>query len=271
MVKNKFLTVLCLAIINFSLTFANTRPSCNNGEELYLELIKRAVFNCIYKDIPQINYWERPSIEQMIAYSPAFEQSMIGFNAMDFIHVAMKDVVENGVEGDFIETGVWRGGATIFMRAFLKVRNISDRKVWVADSFAGLPHPNTDKYPLDQGLDLTSFEWLTATIATVKKNFERYDLLDDQVVFLKGWFSETLPKANIEKIAIMRLDGDLYESTMDALTSLYHKLEVGGYCIIDDYGAVSSCAQAVTDFRMAHGITDPIYPIDWTGVYWKKS
>jgi O-methyltransferase len=90
------------------------------------------------------------------------------------------------------------------------------------------------------------------------------------VVFLKGWFRDTLPTAPIEKVSILRLDGDLYESTMDSLVSLYPKVSSGGYVIVDDYGSTPPSAKAVTDYRTKHGIDEPIVKIDWTGVYWRK-
>ena len=105
----------------------------------------------------------------------------------------------------------------------------------------------------------------------VKKNFANYALLDDQVQFLVGWFSDTLPKAPIERLAVMRLDGDMYESTMDSLTYLYPKLSICGYIIIDDYLAIPACRKAVEDYRSQNGITDEIHTIDWSGVFWKKT
>ena len=74
----------------------------------------------------------------------------------------------------------------------------------------------------------------------------------------------------MERLAVLRLDGDLYESTMDALVSLYPKVEAGGYIIIDDYNDIAACRQAVTDYRSAHRITEDIVNVDWTGVYWRK-
>ena len=87
----------------------------------------------------------------------------------------------------------------------------------------------------------------------VRANFDRYGLLDDQVRFLEGWFADTLPMAPIEQLAILRLDGDLYESTMDALVPLYEKVSPGGFVIVDDYGAWEPCRKAVDDFRAQHG------------------
>jgi len=83
------------------------------------------------------------------------------------------------------------------------------------------------------------------------ENFRKYDLLDRQVRFLKGWFSETLPGCPIERLAVLRLDGDMYESTMDALKHFYPKLSAGGYLIVDDYGAAPACKTAIHEFRGA--------------------
>ncbi len=96
-------------------------------------------------------------------------------------------------------------------------------------------------------------------------------MLDEGVRFLKGWFKDTLPSAEAEAYAVLRLDGDMYESTMDALNALYPKLSPGGFLIVDDYGAVPACRQAVEDYRAVHGIDEPIIEIDWTGAYWRKA
>ena len=104
----------------------------------------------------------------------------------------------------------------------------------------------------------------------VRNNFQRYDLLDGQVRFLKGFFADTLPTAPIGRLSLLRLDGDMYESTIDAVTALYPKLSSGGFCIVDDYGAVPACRLAINDYRRAHGIEEPISMIDWTGAWWRK-
>lgn len=264
---------LCLAsclLATSATAFTTARPEYTDAEHLYLELMKRCVCHFVYRDITYRNPWTPPTELELQSFSPSFEQTLTGLDSLDSLEKIMEDVVYNNVPGDFIETGVWRGGTTIFMRAFLKAHNITSRDIWVADSFQGLPAPNSDKYPQDLGLDLTGFKWLAVSQQEVQDNFARYGLLDHHVHFLKGWFSETLPQAPIKQLAIMRLDGDLYESTMDALVNLYDKLSVGGYVIIDDYGAVPACAQAVSDFRRAHAITSPIVALDWTIVYWKK-
>jgi O-methyltransferase len=156
------------------------------------------------------------------------------------------------------------------MRAVLKAHGVTDRRVWLADSFQGLPPPDPERYPQDVGDPLHTMKELAVSLEQVKANFSRYGLLDDRVCFLPGWFRDTLPAAPVERLAVVRLDGDMYESTMDGLVNLYPKLSVGGYVIVDDYGYYASCRQAVHDFRAAHGIRDEIRQVDWTGVYWRR-
>jgi O-methyltransferase len=195
---------------------------------------------------------------------------MIGLRRLDNIQFCIEQVLREGVPGDLIETGVWRGGSCIFMRAALKAYKDDTRQVWVADSFEGLPRPD-GRYKQDEGDPHWTFSHVYAiSLDEVKKNFSRYGLLDDRVHFLKGWFKDTLPTAPIERLAVLRLDGDMYSSTMDALVNLYPKLSTGGYVIVDDYFAEDSCRKAVDDFRAEKRIEAPITKIDWTAVFWKK-
>jgi len=196
---------------------------------------------------------------------PMFGYTMVGHKRLDNIQWCVNEVLKNNVPGDFAEAGVWRGGSSIFMRAILKAHGITDRVVWLADSFEGMPTP---KFAGD-GDDLSSHDILAVSEEQVRANFARFDLLDDQVRFIKGWFCDSLPKAPIKTLAILRLDGDHYHSTMDALTNLYDKVSPGGFVIIDDYGSWPSCKQAVTDFRKARNISAEIHQIDSDGVYWQ--
>ena len=201
---------------------------------------------------------------------PIFAQTMIGRKRLDNLHFCVDDVLTQGVAGDLIETGVWRGGATILMRAILKAREVEDRKVWVADSFEGLPAADREQYPSDSDISYEHIEELKVSLEEVQDNFRRYGLLDDQVQFLKGWFRDTLPTVTDRRWALIRLDGDMYESTMDALTNLYPGLSAGGYAIIDDYH-LDSCREAVTDYRNDHAIDDEIHQVDSAGVFWKRA
>lgn len=199
---------------------------------------------------------------------PTVAHTMIGLKRLDNLQHCVERVIADDVPGDLIETGVWRGGACILMRAVLKAWGVEDRTVWVADSFEGLPAPK-EQYAADRGELFHTIDLLRVSLEEVQDNFRRYGLLDTQVQFLKGWFSDTLPAAPIRSLAVLRLDGDMYESTWDALTSLYPKLSPGGFCIVDDYWAVKGCRQAIHDFRDQHGISEEIVPIDDDGTYWR--
>jgi O-methyltransferase len=201
---------------------------------------------------------------------PLKAETMIGLKRLDNIQDCVTSVIKNYVPGDLIETGVWRGGSSMFMRAVLKAYGDHSRTVWVADSFRGLPQPDAARYPVDRGDTLWTYKELAIPLAEVKANFSRYGLLDEQVAFLPGWFRDTLPTAPINQLAILRLDGDLYESTMDALVALYPKVTPGGFVIVDDYG-LPTCRAAVDEFRQARMITDRIQQIDWTGAFWQRS
>ncbi len=256
-----------------------------NAAELYIELLKKTVLYEIwwekeqYRDIPFRNVHDvaalkafRPNREARLLGEdwPPLAHSMIGRIRMDQLEQAVKTVLREKVRGDLIETGVWRGGACIFMKGVLQAYGDASRKVWVADSFEGLPPPDPGQYPADAGDVHYLYDYLRVSLEEVQENFRRYGLLDDRVVFLKGWFSETLPSAPIGPISVLRFDGDMYGSTMDVLRNLYDKVSDGGFIIIDDY-VLPRCAEAVHEFRRERGIHDPIINIDRTGVYWRKN
>src|SRR5215470_16372239 len=181
--------------------------------------------------------------------SPMEAETMIGLRRLDNLQECVTTVIREGIPGDLVETGVWR-----------------------ADSFQGLPAPNVTAYPADSAAWWHNRKDLAVSLEAVKQNFARYGMLDSQVEFLEGWFKDTLPTAPIDRCAVIRLDGDMYESTMDSLKNLYPKLSPGGFVIVDDYGLVEdTCRRAVHDFRDAHSIHEPIIDIDGWGVYWRRT
>ncbi len=247
------------------------------GRSAYLWLLKQCLTNMIYRDDrvdhnvgDQIRTFD-PERRRVGRDWPLHAHTMIGLERLDHLQWCVENVLGDAIPGDLIETGVWRGGACILMRGILKAHGITDRLVWVADSFAGLPAPDTARYPIDAGINLHDSPHLAVSMDQVRENFARYDLMDDQVRFLQGWFRDTLPRAPIERLAVMRLDGDLYESTMDALTALYPRLSVGGFVILDDYQLIPACRQAVVDYREAHHITEVIGYPEWCSAFWRKA
>jgi hypothetical protein len=251
-----------------------TPQPLHQDRSLYLDLLKRCLLNLIYPEAEAAYVSGGPLDSRMRLEGrdwPPFAHTMIGWLRLDSLQQCAETALRDNVPGDFLEAGVWRGGAAILLRGVLMAHAITDRRVWLADSFAGLPPPDHIHYPADAGLNLHQFPQLAVSQDAVRANFARYGLLNEQVMFLPGWFRETLPAAPVQQLALLRLDADLYESTIDALTHLYPKVSPGGFVIIDDYGLVAACRQAVTDYRRAHSIEEPIVPIDWTGVYWRRT
>jgi len=193
-------------------------------------------------------------------------ETMLGIKQLDQMQACITDVIKRNVPGDVLEAGVWRGGMTIFMRGVLKVMGERQRRVWVVDSFEGLPDPEAS---------FDSFGWMKGAMAVsldqVRSSFARYGLLDEQVVFLKGFFNDTLQDAGISALSVLRVDADLYESTRDVLNHLYPKLSAGGYAIFDDYQNLKDCQRAIDEYRLQYRIEDPIVKIDKRAVYWVKS
>jgi O-methyltransferase len=266
-----------------------------DAQSLYIDLVKRSVLNIPYVDVEinpiqplgrfrtmvlrlfqaadiQLAHLRRGHYERRINGTDFSDvaHTMLSLKRLDNVQFCVETVLRDQIPGDFIETGVMRGGTVILMRAILKVNGISNRIVWAADSFEGLPAPNPDKYPDDAGAAWHMRPLTDVSADAVRRNFDRYGLLDGQVKLLPGWFRDTLATAPITRLAILRLDGDLYESTMDAIEPLYPRLSTGGFVIVDDYN-LPACKKAIDVYRHAKGITDAIVPIDEAGVYWRKT
>jgi hypothetical protein len=198
---------------------------------------------------------------------PETAHTMIGLKRMNNLHESLDFIRINSIEGDFIETGVWRGGASIFAKLYFDLYQMN-KKVFVADSFKGLPFP---EHPEDENDIHHTFDYLSVSLNQVKNNFKLYRCLDENVEFLEGWFHDTLPNNDkIGKLSILRMDGDMYKSTMDVFDSCYPKLVKGGIVIIDDF-CISNCKRAVEDFRSSNNYSEEIHVVDQCGIFWIKS
>jgi O-methyltransferase len=251
----------------------STASADTSARELYLDLLVKVLTNMIYGD-PSTNPESTGPFQPKLRLEgrdwPAVAHTMIGVRRLENVRDLAQRVIDHGIPGDFAEAGVWRGGCCIFMRGILAANVVKDRKVYAIDSFAGLPPPNTELFPQDHGLNLHLYPELTASLEEVKANFARYGLLDDQVVFVKGLFQHTLPSLHAGPFALLRLDGDLYESTYVALETLYPKLSSRGFIILDDYKLIPAVQAAVQDYRTRMGVESPMHDIDWNGVWWQK-
>ena len=196
---------------------------------------------------------------------PLHGLTMVGLNRLDDLQECVESVVRDGVEGDLIEAGAWRGGASILMRATLDSLGATDRTVHVADSFQGFP-------AADELGDLNTIDFLSVPADEVRDSFARFGL-EDGVRIVPGFFDETLPALAGHRWALVRLDADTYDATRAALDVLYPGLAVGGHLIVDDYGVMErdECRRAVDEFREQHGISEPLEPVDWTCVRWRRT
>ncbi len=184
--------------------------------------------------------------------------------------------------GDFVETGVYRGGSSILLIRTLLKFDSCNRLFWGFDSFEGLPASVAeDKVgTLSRG----SEGQYTATESTFYANLQQYKAFKNpkMMVITKGFFNETLPVAPITHIAFLRLDGDIFTSTWDALVNLYPKVIPGGYIYVDDYDSFNGCKKAVDAYRLQHKISEPMTKIiegkrpdqkrkrEYEAVWWQK-
>ena len=258
-----------------SVDLAAAREHAQGATALYLDLLTRVLCGTIYEDPPIPVPWlphtgYRSATRNAGVDWPSQAHTMIGPIRLGNVRGCTEQVIADGIPGDLMEAGIWRGGTVIMMRAVLKAHGITSRDVWAADSFAGLPPASTwdpaDGPPWDQA------DALAVTQTEVKRNFAAYGLLDEHVRFLPGWFADTLPTAPVGALAVLRMDADLKTSTETILREMEPKVSPGGYVIVDDY-QLPGCREAVDDYRAAHRIIAPIQQVlgqtSYT-VFWRK-
>lgn len=214
---------------------------------------------------------------------PYLAVSMAGLARLRNIQQLLGDVLEKKVPGSLLEAGVWRGGASILMQAVLMANGIHSKAVIVADSFHGLPEGDANLHKYDVGWEKLSY--LQVSDKRVSIHFHRLNLLQRNVYFLKGYFNNSMPafrkylkiKSNSFKalgyengLAILRMDGDMYQSTVDILYNCYAYLNIEGYVIVDDWTGFPA-KDAILDFFQVHQMSPKVIPIDKNSVYWKKT
>ena len=240
------------------------------NRDAYIDLIKRSITNysCLGGDISfekfrcgthydvKLGQWKIEPLARPL--------TLLTKNQLDLVERAVLKVEAAGVEGDFIEAGVWRGGGIALMRALIGAYNIPERKVFAADSFAGIPK---NVRALNDPVDLWPDRWV-ASLRDVQQNIARFGLLDERVEFVVGYFCDTLKTLGRRRFALIRLDSDSYDSVEESLVHLYPLLSSGGVIIIDDWHLVG-CRAAVENYRSRHAITEEIVACDGN-VYWVK-
>jgi hypothetical protein len=242
----------------------------------YLELLKRVLTDTVTESEPHRG---APGFAEWFI-SHYFENqrpfTCVPVERLDHLEQCIRQVIAERVPGDLLEAGIWRGGVTMFMRAVLKELDVTDRRVWGADSFEGLPRPTRGPSAKETiAFDSPAMERLgrlAVPRSRVEQGFRRFGLMDEQVRLLPGWFDASLPQAPIDQLAILRIDADFYASTLDVLNVLYEKVSPGGFIVVDDYGEDNwtDCRAAVDEFRRARAVTEAMEPVDPYCWFWQK-
>jgi len=250
----------------------HTAKSGCNARELYVDLLIKILTNTIYRDNSADPWNHAAPFKETIRSEgrdwPSVAHTMVGVRRLENLRDLVQRALDEKIPGNLMETGVWRGGCCILMRGILAANGDAERKVYVVDSFEGLPPPARSE---DDGDRHHTFTELVVSEDEVRSNFTKYGLLDEQVVFLRGFYRQTLPKLASGPLAVLRLDCCMYDSTSLVLEHLYPRVSPGGFVILDNYGAIPRSKRAVEDYRGKHGITETIHEIDWTGVWWRKN
>jgi Macrocin-O-methyltransferase (TylF) len=262
---------------------SGTRPSIEYSDlaKLYLQTLKLSVTGELLKtdslvpgkgtakELKRQPYDAR--LRRLGMDWPLHGLTMVGRARLENIERLLLEVINAQVPGDFVECGVWRGGSSLFARAVFKVLGVRDRKVHLVDSFQGLPKATQDK----DDDKWSEMPFLQVSLEDVQAPFKELGLFDHGVAFHKGFFQDALPKlreqliANKRNIAILRMDGDMFESTIDIFYNLYDLVPVGGCVIIDDYTIVEA-REAVETFLKHHGIAADFVKIDEFSAYFCK-
>lgn len=202
--------------------------------------------------------------------------TMTTVERMYALFCAVNYVLNANIPGPFVECGVWRGGSSMLIAKVLANRNIKNRKIYLFDTFEGMPTPtnhDTDFRGKTASALLRSTKlnkrdsvWCVADLADVQNNMRLTDFPEDNIVYIKGKVETTIPSlAPKETIALLRLDTDWYESTKHELIHLFPKLENSGILIVDDYGHWEGCRKAVDEYFRENEVNFLLNRIDYTG------
>ena len=189
---------------------------------------------------------------------------------------AVRYVENQGLQGDFVECGVWRGGSVMTMAHVLLQGGDGQRTLWLYDTYAGMTEPTDIDVAADTGASARDIlastpvadgdnVWCVASLADVRANVGSTGYPMDRLRFVEGPVEQTLLDRVPDSIALLRLDTDWYESTRVSLEVLYPRLVPGGVCILDDYGHWQGARAAVDEFFSSNALRPLMIPIDFSG------
>lgn len=249
----------------------NTVTDRDSNRQAYVELVKRSITNFLYlggeADFAGFRCVDHYDLErwQWKVDPLSKPATLLRKGQLDLIEQAVVSLEQRKVPGDYLEAGIWRGGAVILLRALLDAYAIPGRRVFAADSFEGIP---VNTRALNDPVDAWQDRWV-ASLDEVRGNIARFGLLDERIVFVPGYFETSLPPLAGESFALIRLDSDSYDSVETSLQLLYPRVVKGGIVIIDDWH-LPGCRMAVLDYCARHNIRDAIQEYD-ANAFWTKS
>jgi hypothetical protein len=231
-----------------------------------------------------MRYWVLQSLDQ--AFRPDMEEefeeirkkckkyTMTSAQRMYALYMATKYIVQNKIPGDMVECGVWKGGSAMVMALTLKRLNETTRKIYLYDTYTGMTKPgardtnyrNEDFEEIWQSRQKGNYnKWCHAPLEEVKNNLYSTGYPKENIIFIKGKVEETIPSIIPDKIALLRLDTDWYESTYRELCFLFPRLSVHGVLLIDDYGCLKGAREATEKYFKENGIKILLNRVDHTG------
>jgi len=224
-------------------------------------LIQKSVNKMGYK-ITKIEDYD-PVIDEdstfLSIYRKCKDKTMTSKERMFALHESVKYIINNGIPGDFVECGVWRGGSTMMIAHTLLKMGVSDRTIYLYDTFEGMTEPTEfDNKVSDDGFSVLDSwknrqkdehnEWCFASLSEVKENMSSTGYPEGNLIFVKGDVAKTIPDSMPATASLLRLDTDWYESTLHELNHLFPALTTSGVLIIDDYGHWSGSKKAVDEY-----------------------
>lgn len=211
-------------------------------------------------------------------YDKCKDHTLTSFKTMYAMYQAASYVAKAGIDGDYVECGVWKGGSSMIAALVFRQHGSIERNFYLYDTYAGMPDIGSHDADLGTGpfqmvMDLTTrvrgghAGVFYASEEEVRRNMRSTGYPDDKVLLVKGMVELTIPGQCPEKISLLHLDSDLYQSTYHELTYLYPRLAKGGVLIIDDYGSWKGSRKATNQYFGEHGISMLLTPVGSDGAH----
>jgi O-methyltransferase len=232
-----------------------------------MESLVQRLFNKLGYKITQLDPLIVRDRDFMWAYKRCSPYTATSLERMYGLYQAVKYIIEANIEGDFVECGVWKGGSVMMIRDTLEILDIYDRKIYLYDTFSGMTEPTENDKAISDNVHASKIkDKYSVSLTDVKDNLNILipsAIPMKNLIFVQGKVEDTIPKIVPNKIALLRLDTDFYESTRHELTHLYPLLSSKGVLIIDDYGHFWGAKTAVDEYFEDNPVM--LNRLDYTG------